>query len=488
MREMKNTLIKSLLFIGGAGILSMMVMSFFRPLWVDPSVILTEMERISEGYVPYSQMHLNYPPFWFYLMAGLKHLFNVPNGCYHFYLAVHYLFSLGCAFLVFGLSKKFGANTYLALAAGWFYMFLSMWLWGDCVIFDIPTAFWGLLACYLALCWRDRRSFAFILIGIICSLSFLTKQFGAGFLPLVLWLILTDDGKNRIAKSGFFVIGYLVPLVICLMVWGQDIVDSVLLNGYGSADFRALAGDKTTNAGRYIRGMFYICTRFPMIPLAVVALPFAWKHDKWREVLFCLFGACGFALQICFITINSVTISSKALHYLLLLAPFIAIMTSVLATMKNKVISILLTCCLFVTCSYSAYKLVKCSIPEYFNTEERNKQEMLAKEVGRIVGENETAWVVDGDLEFLYFKADLTPGAIKNVAYSTGFFEITADEAMEEVKDVDYVISYDWPGPSEYWRGFYSPEVQSYVESFPKTLLGGYKDSDVVIYCLKNHD
>ena len=476
-----------LLTLGGVGILALMVLSFFRPLWVDPSVIMVEMERLAEGYVPYRTMHLNYPPFWFYLMIGLKTLFHIPYGCYVFYLAIHYLFCIGSAFCVYGISREFGVSKWLSLAAAWFFLFISMWLWGDCVIYDIPTAFWGLLASYLVLKFKERKPVLFVIFGFVCALSFLTKQFGAGFLPLAIWLIITSSTDNKILRSGFFCIGYLIPIAICLLIWGSDFINSTLLNGYGGSSIREIAGDQTTNVGRYLRGLFFVCTRFPMIILAVLILPLSLKSDKWKQILFCLFGIGGFALQFCFITLNSLTISGKALHYLLLLAPFIAILTALLATSGKKIFNVLLICCLAVTCLFSAYKLVRWTIPEYFNKEDVQNQKMLTEAVNSIVGASETAWVVDGDLEFLYYTANLKPAVMEEVAYSTGFFEMTAEKAKKEIKQVDYVIQFDWEGPSEYWRNYYDAEVQSYVESFPKTKIGERNGSDVVVYSMKGN-
>ena len=484
---MSKTVRYILLVLGGISVLVLMAMSFFRPLWVDPSVILVEMERIAEGYVPYKTMHLNYPPFWFYLMVGLKKLFHIPYGCYIFYLAIHYLFSIGCAYCVYGISKEFGASKWISLAAAWFFLFISMWLWGDCVIFDIPTAFWGMLTCLLALKYKDGKPILFILLGIICSLSFLTKQYGAGFFPLVLWIIIVYSTDRIILRSSFFIIGYLIPVAICLFIWGIDIVKSTLLNGYGGSSFRELAGDQTTNIGRYIRGMFFVCTRFPIVPLAVFSVPYSLKINKWRQTLFCLFGIGGFAMQFCFLWLDSFTISGNALHYLLLLAPFIAILISVMATTSNKVLNVLFICCLSITCLFSLYKLTRRSIPEYFNHKDAYSQKVLTENVRQIIGENETAWVVDGDLEFLYYKANLKPAVMDVVAYSTGFYEITVEKAKLETKQVDYVIQYDWEGPSEYWRNYYDSEVQSYVESFPKIKIGERDGSDVVVYCLKGN-
>ena len=86
---MSKALKWTLVFAGTISALVPIILSFWKAVWVDPAVILVEMERIAEGYVPYKTMHLNYPPLWFYMMVGLKKLFGIPYGCYNFYLSVH---------------------------------------------------------------------------------------------------------------------------------------------------------------------------------------------------------------------------------------------------------------------------------------------------------------------------------------------------------------------------------------------------------------
>ena len=78
-------------------------------LHVDEPILLVEMERIAEGYVPYVDMHLNYPPLWFYLMAGFKHLFHIPYGNYFFYHLIHYIFVIADAILIAGICRKMGS-------------------------------------------------------------------------------------------------------------------------------------------------------------------------------------------------------------------------------------------------------------------------------------------------------------------------------------------------------------------------------------------
>ena len=99
--------------LGVLGVLSVLVLivgSFFNSMDVDSAIILVEMERIYDGYIPYKTLHLNYPPLWFYINIALKWLFHVPYGCYPFYLAVHWMYAIGCASCLFYISHKWDAS------------------------------------------------------------------------------------------------------------------------------------------------------------------------------------------------------------------------------------------------------------------------------------------------------------------------------------------------------------------------------------------
>ena len=192
---------KYLLWILGAlGILSILVLiigSFFNRIDVDSAIILVEMERIAERYIPYKTMHLNYPPLWFYVNVALKWLFHIPYGCYPFYLVVHWLYAIGCAISLFYISKRFGANKIISAFVAWLFFIVTHWPQGNTILFEIPSIFWGLLSISLFLKWRDSHPALQIIVGILTACSFLTKQFGAGFLLLVLWLIITSTSSIK---------------------------------------------------------------------------------------------------------------------------------------------------------------------------------------------------------------------------------------------------------------------------------------------------
>ena len=305
-------------------------------LHVDEPVLLVEMERIAEGYIPYIDMHLNYPPLWFYIMAGLKHLFHIPYGNYSFYHFIHYIFVIANAILIAGICRRNGFGRLISWFSAWLFLIVSHWMSGNAVLFEMPSIFFGLLAVWLAQLQKPQL-YIYILIGIIAACSFLIKQFGAGFSILVLMVILLSDHHNWKHISAY-VMGYILPICVCILIWHEAFVNSVIFNGYGTTnavDGGAISLLTWSNIVWICKRLvWFILRSFPI--LLLIPLPFVrpWNKQYGTLLIIGICGILGFSLQFLFVHWNPMGL----LHYNLYMVPFATFVTAcILSNYKSLI-------------------------------------------------------------------------------------------------------------------------------------------------------
>ena len=466
--------------LGITGVLSVLVLiigSFFNSMDVDSAIILVEMERIAEGYIPYKTMHLNYPPLWFYINVALKWLFRVPYGCYPFYLAVHWLYAIGCASCLYYISRKWGASKYISAFVAWLFFVVSHWPQGNVVLFEIPSVFWGLLSISLFLKCKDSHPAWQIIVGALACCSFLTKQFGAGFLLLVLWLIVTSANSNKWKQTGYYLLGYSMPLLICLACWGTDIYQSILFNGYGSDTMDAYWGKETTFASKIMRiwdNLFAFTNRIaPVIYIALILLPIIFKQDKWREALLCFFGIGGFLLQFFFV--------HGGLHYFQYMIPFALLLIPIVCTLNlNKYVRLIAYMVIGWTAVlgiYSAYHNRVWKVYLRNGKQEYENQWKFGKQIADIVQDGETVFIPHGGTCYVYYTANLYPSCMAEIGYGVGPMELDIEHAAKWVANTDYVLHFTRKMMYDLYQGkdfeyFYNDSIQQYVDQFPSDTFG----------------
>lgn len=487
MKELfENKFVKWALGIFGVlSILVLIVGSFFNSMDVDSAVILVEMERIAEGFVPYKTMHLNYPPLWFYVNVALKWLFHVPYGCYPFYLAVHWLYAIGCASCLYYISRKWGASKYISIFVVWLFFVVNHWPLGNVILFEIPSIFWGLLAISLFYKWKNSHSVWQIVVGALACCSFLTKQFGGGFLLLVLWLIVTSTNANRWKQTGFYLLGYALPLLICLAFWGTDIYQSILFNGYGSDAMDAYWGVETTFATKLAR-MWHNLIGFsnrimPIVYAGILLLPVIFKQGKWREALMCFFGISGFLLQFLFVYDGP--------HYYQYMIPFALLLVPIIFTLDmNKYIRYVVYLIVGWTAFLGVYSAFHNRVWKRYlhnGKQDYENQWNLGERVSGIVQDGKTVFIPHAGICYLYYTANLYPSCMAEIGYGVGPMEVDIEHAAKWVANTDYVLHFTRKMMYDLYQGqdfeyFYNDSIQQYVDQFPSDTLKG----EVVIHYL----
>ena len=415
-------------------------------------------------------------------------LFHVPYGCYLFYLAVHWIYAIGCALCLYYISMKWGASKYVSALVAWLFFIVSHWPEGNEILFEIPSLFWGLLSISLFLKWKDSHPAWQIFVGALACCSFLTKQFGAGFLLLVLWLIIVSTSTNKWKQAAYYLLGYSLPLLICLVCWGTDIYQSILFNGYGTDKMDAYWGIETTLASILARmwdNLIYFINRFvPVVYLAILLLPFIIKQKKWREALMCFFGIGGFLLQFYFV--------HGSLHYFLYMMPFALLLISIILTLNlNKYVRLIAYAVIGWTAligMYSAYHHCVWKLYLQNGKQDYENQWNFGKQVANIVQEGETIFIPHYGLCYLYYTGNLYPSCMADIGYGVGPMELDIEHAAKWVANTDYVLHFTSKLMYDKYQGkdfeyFYNDSIQQYVDQFPSDTI----EKETVIHYLNRH-
>ncbi len=482
----ENKFVKwTLIIVAVLSVLVLIIGSFFDGMDVDSAIILVEMERIAEGFIPYKTIHLNYPPLWFYINVFLKWLFHVPYGCYRFYLGVHWLYAIGCASCLYYISRKWGASKYLAAFVAWLFFIVTHWPQGNVILFEIPSIFWGLLSISLYLKWQNAHPAWQMIVGAIACCAFLTKQFGAGFLLLVLWLIVASNAVNKWKQAGYYVLGYFLPLLLCFAFWGTAIYQSILFNGYGTDEMDTFWGKDISLGTKLIRlwnNLLYFANRIaPVVYVAIALLPLLFKQGKWRETLLCLFGIIGFLLQFFFV--------HGGPHYYLYMIPFALLLIPIMLSLDvNKYIRGLVWIVIGITTVLGIYSAYHNRVWKRYMHDGRKdylSQWTFGKQVADIVQDGETIFIPHGGLCYIYYTANLYPSCMAEIGYGVGPMELTVESAAKWTANADYVLHFTKDMMNRLYGGqdyeyFYTDSIQTYVDQFPSDTLG----VDVVLHYL----
>ena len=301
---------------------------------------------------------------------------------------------------------------------------------------EVPSAFWGLGACYAVLRIRNGNSLHYLWIGMLLSFSFLTKQYGLGFLPLVLFLLFTHTRKELWLFSTMnIMVGFITPIILSYFYFGSAYI-SALLPTYGTKS-AVDAGFNWSIIDRIVSILLAIMHSFKTnsIVMAVSFFLLALKAGLWKNWIFAALGFFGFSLQF-FFTNNSDG------HYLLYMFPFVSIMIGNLMVLKCKtVIKRLVYLLMLYMILYQGYLMYYKYVPHWLYDKSDITYHMQVTNIcNEYIPMRSLVWIEPITLEAIYFHANIIPPNISTIGYSFGPLGLDFNEALKQFESAEYII------------------------------------------------
>lgn len=472
-KDIYNIRTKLICALWGGVIAIPIVVSVFRiGVDCDSAYYICIGERILDGYTPYIDLCVGYTPIWFYIEALFKALFKIPSALYWPYHILFYFFEVSTAYFLYKFIVLLNTKKGVAYFGAGLFLLECHWLWGNNVLLEIPFLFWGLLSCWLVIKWQNKSDYLYLVVGCLSSFAFLTKQYGAVFFLLDLYAIIFL-AKKRFSTVLAYLIGYFIPILICIVLWGRSFVNLTLLNGYGTiaaadAGYDISFGNKLLAMG----SAFCFAIKFlsPMILLMPVFVKECYFQGRLRNVLFAYLGIFGFLLQFYF---------SNSNHYFIPLAPFGTILITEFLSLylekKYIAIKLCVVCvCLFVSLYKTYYNRV---YKLYINSNERFSQMELAKDIKNVVDADKNIFIIHSGIYYIYFLSDILPPNIKTIGYSFGPQGLNESECSQQISSADYVLRFS----EDYsYESFFTDSMKTLLEKHP--VVEQFQDSAVLLH------
>lgn len=432
-----------------------------QPIFCDTAYYLSIGQRLAEGYRLYTDVHSGYPPLWLYLVALLKIVFCLPDGCYWPYLLLYYLFYLATGWVLYRIALLFTQRKSVAFFVAWLFFPFAYWQFAYGVLLEIPSVFFGLLSCYFVLTFQNKSFWNYLWIGAIAAASFLVKQYGAGFLLLDIYLMLFIGDRNW-KSIGLLLIGYVLPVILCFAIWQQDFL-CLFLNGYGTTSAEEAGRDTSllSKLGDIFDGWWRFCG--DACPAAVVGLLIARNSRQQKRLHYFLFALCGilgFSLQFYF---------NIERHYRIYLVPFACLLIAeMLVTQTRPWLTTIKYLAIIWTVGaslFNTYRLLDFTHDNCTPAEIR----AISARVRQYVPENAVLWPAQGAYYPLTFTTPTLMPNLSTVGYSFGPLGLNPEEAMQQAKSAEWVV-YD---PDLLHQSFYylTDSLDAYVRQFPSVPL-----------------
>ncbi|MDD3320928.1 MAG: hypothetical protein PHS59_05740 [Paludibacter sp.] len=426
------------------------------PIDPDSSYYLSVVERMNEGLVPYSDFPIGYTPVVFYIMLFLKSIFSIGIN-YEFFLTIHFILQFFSALLVYKITLFFVQRKDYSFYAALLFILASHWNGGNSFLLETPSLLFGLMSLFIAI-KNPHKIGVYIGVGVLSSLSFLCKQYGLGFLGLLVFLVFFDEARWK--QFSNLIVGFLVPLILCYIIWGKS--------------FFVVIGGNYGNHNTVIQGLYSISDRllylfvriFPALILVFFYLPsILKKKNEIKYISMLILGILGFMLQFYF---------ASFAHYYLYIIPFSSILLFLILSKINKY-KYIFYFTVFVTVSLSLYSTYYNRLYKiYYKLPEiKENQYTLARKILNTVDSTKTLYIGDIGLIQQYYLTNMIPPNFQNVGYTFG---IALDEKshISQINDANYVLKFR----KDYEFNFNTVEVKKLLDKRRKINI----TNEVVLY------
>ena len=373
------------------------------PIDVDSGYYISVIRRIIDGYTPYKDIKVGYPPIFFYFTVTIIKIFHIPNK-YEYYLLIHFLFQYLNAFILYRITHFIVKSHLLSVLVAFLYLTCSHWNNGASFLLETPTLLWGLISMYIILIFKENVG-NFIFTGIACSFAFLTKQYGIVFLVLV--LLFPTQKFPKIKQIVFIIIGFFLPLIVFYMIFGNLFLSMLFGEGYGKGS----NGYGIRNFKMIMQSVVYFYKwLFPCIGISYFYLPHILLSKNRNLILILLLGVHLFFLQFFFAPWS---------HYYLLIIPFASLLSVLLLEVQYKYkwvyyVFFGLTLCISIYKTYNN-RVRKIYINASYLKEEQYKD---ANSILSIIPKNKSMYISSIGYQPLYFTTNRLPPNLKNISYS----------------------------------------------------------------------
>lgn len=408
------------------------------PVGIDSGYYLSVVERINDGYNPYKGLNLVYTPFYFYLLVLLKYIFSIGIN-YTFFLFVHYIIQICNAYFIYKISTLLLLKREYSFYAASLFLISSHWNEGNMVLLEMPCIFWGLLSITLSLKYNASK-YLYFFIGLTTAAAFLTKQYGIGYLFLIIFLTLYN--KEWLIQIVFLLFGFSILFLFTFLFFGKDFFNIILSGGYGTASHKSFF---YPNLKQLYLGVLFMHKRiFPNLIFGYcIYIITLYKHKIFnRNIIFLTLGLYGFLLQFFFAPFS---------HYYLFSIPFACIISlyflNVIPKYQN-IYKFALTLTLLLSI-YSTYR--NRVYKEYINNKDKEIQISLAKKICKMIPQNKSMYIYDVGLIPQYYLTNRTPPNLSTIGYTFGL-ALSNENHIKQITQAHYIIKFkkDYSNTSHY--------------------------------------